>query len=403
MVGRSVLLNQVVGTYNSCDNITTTAAATTTTTANARTIKTTNTAVLNFGNGLRHSLSLGSVPAGLLHGQQVLLDLKLLEVKGEGVYVRVDSVRALKANPVAGSTSGLPLIPSEKIPAVQSRSGKVVKHSKSNKAPLSQPTEWKNTLSKPEYFLLISTTVEQLLGSSRVKLASLATGVLVSMVAPIRYDTDSELDSVSLDIFERCIRAESSLFVVSRKKIVSLQPAGPAFVERYLSLCPVIFVASQAIQSAIDANLPVSEAPPHAPGAYLRLQLWSLLRVKQKQWRAQFTFRTDRQKVFYTLINPPKGMVKKVQLSDIATRIRPIQIEIGTGGNDGRTLSLAYRFVPGTAAPPPPAHLAQLPRLAASQLTGLQPPNVPPTHNLPLPDLLSHRSQGSILYPIFSC
>ena len=364
-------------------------------------------AVLKFGNRHSYSFSLGSVPLpeGVANGQKVLLDLELVEVKGEGVQVRVDSVRALtqgdqkpvnalqKApsvpdNPVAGTAAATTTNNTTAVSAAQGGPGTLVVKL-ANKALPSQPTEWEqNILSKPNYFLLISTTVEHLLGSVRAKLASLYRS-LVAVVAPISYDADSELGSVSLDVFERCIRAESGLFLVCRKKVVSLQPAGLAFVERYLSLCPVLCVAREAIQSAFDANLPVSEVPPHAPGAYLRLRLWSLLRVRQKQWRAQFTFRADRQKVFYFRVSPPSGMVETVQLQDIATRIRPIQIEIGTGDNDGRALSLTYQFLPA-AASPPPAQFVQLP-----------PPIVPPpTHNLPMPDLLSHRSRGMVVFDI---
>ena len=66
-------------------------------------------AVLKFGNGLNYNFSLGSVtlPVGLTNGQKVLLDLELVEVKGEGVQVRVVSVRALAQGDIVATSTGL--------------------------------------------------------------------------------------------------------------------------------------------------------------------------------------------------------------------------------------------------------------------------------------------------------
>ena len=206
------------------------------------------------------------------------------------------------------------------------------------------------------YFLLISHTVEQLLLQhlEPLQMNSLYESLLKAAA------TAAIARQIDYGCFFGCLTAEKKLFVTHYfDKTVQLQPAGPAFVERYLALCPGIqtvippptppplyagFAAARVLlgseaparQSGADDvavayRLPVSEAPQeHQPGAYRRLELWTLLNPVTNQeeewewegegegegeseeegekgekeeegggqWRALFTFRPDCAPVF---------------------------------------------------------------------------------------------------------
>ena len=183
------------------------------------------------------------------------------------------------------------------------------------------------------YFGCIFHTIEQLLmlqpTEPRPSLPSLYDKLIAAS------ESKAAMRQVSLESFKCYLLAEPSLFAVSLEEAVSLQPAGQAFVERYLTLCPLVKAISNASLTPIDRTMPVSVVPQHSQGAYRQLTLRTMLRVKQSQWRAQFTFQSYLQKVFSIDVNKP---------NKIGYVIKLCRMSIGT--DDCGNLSLMYQFLP---------------------------------------------------------
>jgi hypothetical protein len=388
--------------------------------------------ILKFGNGLSYSLSPESpLPANVLNGERIALDIELSESSSQEVIMAKALFVLDTLLPPCGqakaSTAGLQLsvapavkqltlsqagqkltlaqagqkltmAPSAGQPnlsvtaAVASNSAtglQIVSAVKGTKKP-----GLKDVLDKSAYFCLIAYVIEQVLGSPSIQLQALYDSLIASAAAAATSTTAMAtlLRAASLPAFKTFLQSEPVLFVLSRKNRVHLQPAGPAFIERYLTLCPGVLVAKPSTLSLIDAMLPVSGAPQHMPGAYQQLNVLTLLRVKQKKWRALFTFQSNQNVIFYIPVNKPRKASKVVSTSNISSRILACQISIGTKGWSGQ-LFLTYQFLDDNL----PASVGQQTPTAKPGMAKLNTPAQKTTQ----PDLISHLTAGKFLLSFF--
>ena len=175
-------------------------------------------------------------------------------------------------------------------------------------------------LSRSAYFLLISRAVEQLLESPRTKM-----GILY----------ESRAVNVTLEAFKHSLKTETRLFVINQKNFVTLAPAGPEFINRYLTLCPLMGVDNGFKLAHV---LPASGVPQHTTGSYSQLQLKTLLQVEKLPGRAYFTFEANFSgTVFYIQINKLK---EKLRLEKGGPQVGGGQIVIGS--DESGNLSLQY-------------------------------------------------------------
>ena len=398
-------------------------------------------AVLKFGDWLSYSFGISGdgsiILPGSLQGQEAVLDLWLFEFKAmEVIQVHVLSVRAggktyprppvgqllsssvdQRLTPVSKATAipskpwgtasrvftnsafQNPGAPASKPAAAPLGSSKTASTTTSPMLLMNQAVSSRNCLddadaaaepasngvqplpavqkkiSKTAYFSLMAHAIQQLLRTPAKSLPRLHESLRTVVASGGQLEKE-----VSEESFEGYLQAETSLFAVSREKVVSLQPAGLAFTERYLAICPVFHVFDRC-QLAGDAALPVSEVPKHAHRAYRQLQVWTQLQVINKTCRAYFTFRADRQKIFYTYMKKPE---------DSATSLRRCCINIRMP-DCGKPL-LLYRFYPES----PPGEDAssgsgQLSQLRDSQLSRM---TTKPLRKNSQPERVGHRSRG---------